>query len=153
MKHILASVLFGVLVAAPAAQAQERHSYRARLSPMPVAAFTPTVVGSGSATATVTKAKLVIAGTFTGLDSPATVARLCRSDKPGMRGAPLIDLAVSGDTSGTIAGELELTPAQVEELQQGRYYVQLHSEKAAEGNLWGWLLPEPTTAEKRAQGK
>jgi hypothetical protein len=26
----------------------------------------------------------------------------------------------------------------------GRFYIQLHSEKAPEGNLWGWLLREET---------
>ena len=27
-------------------------------------------------------------------------------------------------------------------LRQGRVYVQVNSQKAPEGNLWGWLLPE-----------
>ena len=35
-----------------------------------------------------------------------------------------------------------LTPAQVQELSASRYYVQLHSEKAPDGNLWGWLMPQ-----------
>jgi hypothetical protein len=26
-------------------------------------------------------------------------------------------------------------------LRQGRMYLQLHSESAPDGNLWGWLLP------------
>ena len=36
---------------------------------------------------------------------------------------------------------LDLTPLQVTDLEKGRFYVQLHSEKAPDGNLWGWLLP------------
>jgi hypothetical protein len=104
--------------------------------------FTPTVVGSGSVIATLTGSKLVIEGKFEGLHTPATVARIHKSPKPGLRGEPLFDLKVTGATSGTIAGQMDLTAAQVRELAQGRYYVQLHSEKAAEGNLWGWLLSQ-----------
>jgi hypothetical protein len=32
----------------------------------------------------------------------------------------------------------------VQELAAGRYYVQVQSEKAPEGNLWGWLLAQET---------
>ena len=46
------------------------------------------------------------------------------------------------DATGAVAGQFTLTPAQVQELAASRYYVQLHSEKAAEGNLWGWLMPQ-----------
>ena len=56
-------------------------------------------------------------------------------------GPPVFDLAVSGGTSGSINGTLTLTAAQAENLSKGRYYVQLHSEKAPDGNLRGWLLP------------
>jgi hypothetical protein len=28
----------------------------------------------------------------------------------------------------------------VEALKAGRFYIQLHSERAPDGNLWGWLL-------------
>lgn len=147
MRHIFACALVGTLAVLPAAmQAQAGKAYKARLSPMPVTAFTPTMVGSGAVTATLTGTKLMIAGTFDGLNSPATIVRLCKSDKPGMRGASFVDLSLSpganGGTSGTISGQLDLSAAQLQELAQGRYYVQLDSQKAAEGNLWGWLLPQ-----------
>jgi hypothetical protein len=150
MKQILVYALLGILAAFPfAIQAQAGKAYKARLSPMPVVAFTPTVVGSGSVTGTLTGTRLMVAGSFAGLNSPATKVRLCKSDKPGMRGAPLFDLTTTGGTSGTISGQFDLSAAQVQELAQGRYYVQLDSEKAAEGNLWGWLLPQDNAQEKR----
>jgi hypothetical protein len=42
--------------------------------------------------------------------------------------------------SGSVTGTLELTAQQVQSLRAGRLYVQIHSEKAPDGNLWGWLL-------------
>jgi hypothetical protein len=57
-----------------------------------------------------------------------------------MRGVPIGDLTATAGTSGTISGTIELTKEQVEDLAAGRLYVQLHSEKAPDGNLWGWLL-------------
>ena len=36
----------------------------------------------------------------------------------------------------------DLTPIQLADLEKGRLYVQVHSEKAPDGNLWGWLLPQ-----------
>jgi hypothetical protein len=83
---------------------------------------------------------LTITGTFSGLKTPATVARVHRGPRTAMRGAPIADLTVTAGTSGTISGSLELTREQIEDLAAGRLYVQLHSEKAPDGNLWGWLL-------------
>jgi hypothetical protein len=45
-------------------------------------------------------------------------------------------------SSGTLNGAFDLTPLQAADLEKGRLYVQVHSEKAPEGNLWGWLLPQ-----------
>jgi hypothetical protein len=119
--------------------AQGVKTYRTRLAPMPVPAFNPSVVGSGSVTATLTGTKLAVTGTFEGLSASATAARVHKSPKPGIRGPVLFELTVTKGTSGSISGSLDLTAAQVQELGQGRYYVQLHSEKAPDGNLWGWL--------------
>lgn len=115
--------------------------YKARLSMVPVdTPMLATVSGSGSATATLKASTLAIAGTFSGLKSPATVAHLNRSAKAGMRGTPIGDLTVTQDTSGTISGSIELTKEQVADLSAGRLYIQLHSQKAPDGNLWGWLF-------------
>jgi len=57
-----------------------------------------------------------------------------------MRGAPIADLTVTTETSGSINGTIELTKDQIADLAAGRLYIQLHSQKAPDGNLWGWLL-------------
>ena len=124
------------------ARAQGATTYKARLSTVPVdAAMAATITGLGSVTATLTGTKLSVTGTFEGLASPATVARVHRAPK-GIRGPAAFDLKVTTGTSGTISGAIDLTPAQVADLGRERFYVQLHSEKAPEGNLWGWLLSQ-----------
>ena len=118
---------------------------------MPIdAAMMASIAGSGSVTATLVGTRLTLAGTFEGLRSPATVARLHRAQK-GVRGPAVFDLVLANtpapsgsasstvSTSGTISGALDLTATQVDDLGRERFYVQLHSEKAPEGNLWGWL--------------
>jgi len=126
------------VLAAPSAQAPD---YRARLSVVPIdIAMQATVAGSGSATATLKGATLTITGTFSGLRTPATVVRVHRAPRTAMRGPAIGDLSATAGTSGTISGTLELTREQLADLAAGRLYVQLHSEKAPEGNLWGWLL-------------
>ena len=141
-RWIAGLLMAGLAGGAPLAQAPAARTFKAHLSPVPVAAYNPNVVGTGTVTATLTGNKLAIAGTYEGLASPATQAKLFKSPKPGIRGDALLDLKVSGGTSGTITGQFDLTAAQAQEIAASRYYVQLHSEKAAEGNLWGWLMPQ-----------
>ena len=139
-----AALTLGVLILADNAPlAQSAATYRGRLSPVPVAAALPNVTGIGSVTATLTGNKLAISGTFEGLASPATLAKLHRAPK-GIRGPAVFDLTITPGTSGKIDGSIDLTPAQVEDLARERFYVQLHSEKAPDGNLWGWLLVQET---------
>lgn len=134
---------------------QER-TYRTRLAPVPIdAAMMASTAGSGTVTATLAGTRLTIAGTFEGLRSPATVARVHRAQK-GVRGPAVFDLVVANapgagspassisSTAGTISATLDLTPTQVDDLGRERFYVQLHSEKAPEGNLWGWLQLQET---------
>ncbi len=124
------------------AQGSGAKTYRARLSQVPVdTPMLPNVTGTGTVTATLTGNKLTISGTYEGLRTAATVARIHRGPK-GIRGPAVFDLKVSGETNGTISGALELTGSQVDDLGRERFYVQLHSEQAPEGNLWGWLLPQ-----------
>jgi hypothetical protein len=131
-------VVAALFTAAVQAQAPQ---YRGRLSLMPLdIAMQNVIAGSGMATANLKGSTLSINGTFTGLKTPATTARLFRSPKPGMRGTPIGELTVAGETNGTISGSIELTKDQISDLAAGRFYVQLHSQKAPEGNLWGWLF-------------
>ena len=115
--------------------------YRARLAMVPTdLAMQSTIAGLGSATASMKGSTLTITGTFSGLKTPATVVRVHRSAKPGMRGDAIGELKASQDTSGTITGTIELTKEQADDLAAGRLYIQLHSQKAPDGNLWGWLV-------------
>lgn len=118
-------------------------AYKGRLSVVPLdIPMQSTVAGSGSVTATIKGTTLTVNGTFSGLKTPATVVRVHRSPKAGMRGAPIGDLSATSGTTGTISGSIELTREQVDDLAAGRIYVQLHSQKAPDGNLWGWLAAE-----------
>lgn len=119
-------------------------SYRARLAPVPIAnaAAQATVKGLGAATATLKGTALTINGTFDGLATAATTAKLHVGLKTGVRGPAAFDLQVTPATKGTVSGTVQLNKEQLADLAQGKLYIQLHSEKAPEGNLWGWLLPE-----------
>ena len=129
-----------VVVSVAMVDAQSRQ-YRARLSPVPLdVAMQATIAGSGSVTAALNGTTLTLTGNYAGLVTASTVARVHRSPRTAMRGPAIGDLKVTPGTSGTIAGSLELTKEQVDDLANGRLYIQLHSEKAPEGNLWGWLL-------------
>jgi|SRR5579872_3634121 len=126
--------------------AQSPKTYRGRLSTVPIDfAMQATVAGSGTVSAVLAGSKLTITGSFEGLRSPATVAQMHKGSVRGVRGPVVADLTVTkatDPTSGTISGTLDLTSIQVADLDKGRLYVQLHSEKAPEGNLWGWLLAQ-----------
>jgi hypothetical protein len=145
MRRLAAAAACAAFLASAAAPAlAQARSYRARLSQVPVdSGLLPSVTGSGTVTATVSGNKLTITGSYEGLRTAATVARIHRGAK-GIRGPAVLDLKVSGGTEGTISGAFDLTAAQVEDLTRERFYVQLHSEKAPDGNLWGWLLPQET---------
>ena len=137
-----------VACAITAVASAQASGYRARLSVVPIdVAMQATVAGSGSATATLKGNTLTITGTFTGLRTPATVVRLHRGPKTAMRGPTIGDLTATNATSGSITGTIELTTQQIDDLAAGRLYLQLHSEKAPDGNLWGWLLPGPQKAQ------
>jgi len=117
-------------------------TFKARLSPVPIdVTMMSTVAGSGSITVTLSGKRLSITGTFEGLRSPATTAQLHRGIR-GIRGPAILDLdlMISKAVKGTLSGSVELTPDQIADLRNGRLYVQIQSERAPDGNLWGWLL-------------
>ena len=143
MKILLSVIALAAMTTVMAAQSTK--TYVARLSPVPIMADQQaTVSGLGSATATLAGRRLTIDGKFSGLRSPATVARLHLAPRAS-RGEAFADLKVSSGTSansGTITGAIDLTPQQLQALEKNSVYIQLHSEKAPDGNLWGWLQPQ-----------
>jgi hypothetical protein len=118
----------------------EEATFKARLSPVPVATTRDGITGLGSVTATLNGRSLLVRGTFEGMQTAATIGQL-RLGPRGVRGPVMFDLTVTKATSGTVTGTFTLTAEQAEAVKLGRFYVQIHSEKAPDGNLWGWLLP------------
>jgi hypothetical protein len=129
------------LVSANAAQnGPNSETFKARLSPVPISiSMMSTIAGNGSLTATLQGKQLTIQGTFEGLRSPATTVQIHRGPK-GIPGPAILDLTVAKAEKGTLSGTLQLTPDQIADLRNGRLYVQIQSERAPDGNLWGWLL-------------
>lgn len=133
-----------VLPCAVLVRGQVGKTYKARLSPMPVDGppMMATIAGAGAVTAVLDGNKLRITGTFSGLKSPATAITIHRAIK-GVRGPAVIDLpSPTSALAGQIGGTVDLTPSQVDDLGRERLYLELDSEKAAGGNLWGWLLAQ-----------
>jgi hypothetical protein len=96
--------------------------------------------GSGSVTATLASSRLTLQGSFSGLLSLPTSAHLCMGSLPGVRGPVLGALNVSAATSGTLSGSAQLNPEQLSALRKGGLYVEIDSDKAPEGDLWGWIM-------------
>jgi hypothetical protein len=136
---IALAVLLLAFVTGGAAQTQEK--YKLRLATVPMdGGMRDAIAGTGSGSAVLTGNKLTINGTFADLRSPATAARIHRGPARGVRGPSLAELTVSRATTGTIGGSLDLTADQLQSLRKGQLYIQISSEKAPDGNLWGWLL-------------
>jgi hypothetical protein len=127
-----------------AAQAPE--TFTAQLSWVPFGgAERNDVAGEGSATATLSGARISITGSFEGLPAKVTGAKLHQGLVTGARGRGdvIAELRVTGDASGTLAGDVRLGAEQLAALRAGQLYVQIYSEKGVlpdHATLWGWLL-------------
>jgi CHRD domain-containing protein len=134
-------VLASLALALCALSAQTQQTFKARLSPVPIdAQLAPVITGHGNVSAVLAGSKLTVNGTFEGMRSNATAARLHESKMTGVRGSMIHDLTVSPAAAGNLSGSVDLTPSQVEALRKGLLYVVICSTGAPDGNLWGWLL-------------
>lgn len=139
--YILLALCAFALVPVSRAVAQAAERYKVRLTTVPMdGGMRNTVAGFGSASATLAGSKLSITGTFDGLKSPATSATLHSGVARGVRGNVIGSLTAANATKGSISGSIDLTPEQIKGLRDGKLYIEIASEKAPEGNLWGWLL-------------
>ena len=106
------------------------------------------VQGRGTVLATLDGNIFKIQGTFAGLSSPATQARLHIGNVMGGTGPAIGPLNIPLAKSGDIAGTFTLTPVQVAGLKVGKLYVMLDSQSAPKGNLWGWFQPAHISAQE-----
>jgi hypothetical protein len=143
----LATIASGALLltlARPLAAQRSAIVYTARLGWVPISgAERDAVAGRGSASATLSGSMLTISGEFEGLPADATIARLHEGVAKGARGPAIADLGISRGRSGRIDGRVTLNRAQLQALEAGRLYIQVHSEHGVppdNSNLWGWLL-------------
>ncbi len=121
--------------------AQSKETFKARLSTVPADARTlANLSGSGTATAMLEGTKLTVNGSFEGFKTAATTADLHNAVIAGVRGPAIAGLTITKATSGTISGSVNLTPEQLTNLHHGGIYVEIHSESAPEGVIWGWFL-------------
>jgi hypothetical protein len=133
---------FSLLWMGPAAPAQTGGSetYKVWLTPVPLdSGMVSTIAGRGQLTAVLAGKKLTITGDFSGLKSPAIDAHIHRGPK-AIRGPVILDVPVPKATSGAISASIDLTPEQVADLRSSSLYIQIDSQGAPSGNLWGWFL-------------
>lgn len=140
LRRLAAPAVAALLACGPAFGAD---TYQANLGPMPLdLTNNKDMLGRGEATATLDGRTLTISGSFGGLPSPAIKAHLTVGVAIGVPGTESFDLAVSPADSGTVTGTLTLNAKQAAAFRTGKLYVQIDSQKAPTGNLWGWLLPQ-----------
>jgi hypothetical protein len=99
------------------------------------------IAGHGSARVALRGDRLSIAGNFAAFPSPATRAALHRGRAVALRGPVVHPLTVSSGTSGALSAEVTLSAEELTALAAGQLYIQIDTELAPEGNVWGWLLP------------
>jgi hypothetical protein len=137
----------GVLIAIAAAMLSPSPAladeFQARLGRIPVDSRTQSAIaGLGHATAELDGNRLRIQGDFSGMLGAVTAANLHLSAAVGIRGPVIHALEVDGTNEGELEGSIRLSDDEVAALRAGRLYIQIHSEIAPDGNLWGWLLGE-----------
>jgi len=130
------SVLSGAAAAAPS-------TFHVRLSPGPRLVGTRADrSGGGSVTATLEGDTLTLQGSFSGLLAVPTGAHLRMGSMPGVRGPLIAGLTISPETTGKLRGTVQLNAQQLAALRKGGLYVEIDSDKAPEGDLWGWIMPQ-----------
>jgi hypothetical protein len=108
------------------------------------------VVGEGHVTATLDGSTLTVSGNFSGLSSPATMAKLGIGLDFGVPATDFFTtLQPASAEAGTVGGSISLTPAQVTALNKRQLFLELYTVKGTDGSLWGWFEPAKTAAKGR----
>jgi hypothetical protein len=102
-----------------------------------------TSTGTGTATTTLDTAtrKLTWDVTYSGLSGPAMAAHIHGPAAPG-ENAPVV-VPLTGKLTSPIKGSKILSPAQVTDLEAGKYYVNIHTAANKAGEIRGQLTASP----------
>lgn len=146
--HALSAALaLLVLTAGPALAAT---SYTLSLDPVAYDNSTRDVVlGEGRVAATLDGNRLTLSGDFSGLSSPAIMAKLGIGLDFGVPATEFFTtVQPSAARAGTISGSITLTPAQMTALNKRQLFLELYTLKGTDGSLWGWFEPAKAAAAK-----
>jgi hypothetical protein len=136
--RLLLSAALAALIVSPALA----EDYATRLTAVAYdGAMRDNVQGDGHVTATLTGSTLSVKGDFSALPSAATSVKLYSGPGIGVPGPAIKDIAMSGKMDGSFSASVTLSGKELAALKRGHVYLQIDSEKALDGNLWGWLLP------------
>jgi hypothetical protein len=133
---LLFTVAAGMLISPAATSIAANVKYKADLKG---SSEVPPTGSSGSGKANVTydtkskKLSWVIA--YSGLTGEPTAAHFHGPAAPGKNAGPVVD--ISGDIK---KGSAELTPEQAKDLQAGKWYVNIHTEKFPDGEIRGQVV-------------
>ncbi len=156
MRKLYSPVLALLLTVALAASASAATGFTTMLSganevPPNASTASGTVVAILDNTGT----QLACTVTFTGLTTGLTAAHIHKA-AAGTNGSvlfPFATTAVAGMTSGTFSQTFTLTSANVSDLQNGLYYVNIHTSTYPGGEIRGQLAFDVTPANKTSWGR
>lgn len=136
----LTALAAALLLAAPALAATE-HFHADMAGPSEVPANTTAGTGTVDATLDTATKKLAYTVTWSNLTGPATMAHIHGPAPAGKNAGVIVPL---GDSpTSPITGSATLTDAQIAALENGMYYVNVHTDTHKGGEIRGQLTKAP----------
>jgi hypothetical protein len=136
---LLVAILLTAFLVAGAAHAATK-VFKATLNgASEVPPTTSSATGTATATLDTATRKLTWDVTYSGLSGPAMAAHIHGPAEPGKNAGVVVPL--TGSLQSPIQGSRILTPAQVANLEAGKYYVNVHTGANKGGAIRGPLLP------------
>ena len=119
--------------------AQGTH-FKGKLSRLPIDIVTAAdITGTGSLTAELLGQDLRITANYEGISSPATAIHIHPAAR-ARRGPVAFTLNIP-KMNGSLLETVKLNEEEIDILNKGNYYLQIHTEQNPAGELRGWLLP------------
>lgn len=117
-------------------------SFDFRLSPGPRLVGTRAESsGAGRVHAELKGNLLALSGDYHGLLAAPASAQLMMGPLPGVRGPKLADLTITPAVEGKISGTVRLNRQAMAAFAKGGLYIEIVSQPAPDGDLWGWVMP------------